>query len=300
MEKYTYFLNPYLKVLNFTHIDLDGAVSAIVLKQVYNIINVRMINYNKKEQEALDYARNNIADYDCIIFTDFCPNKTTSVKDFQDLGKPVLVLDHHTTAKECLNIKENVFIDENRSGAKLAYDFYKKYFKIDYLEQIVNVTDDYDRWVLKNKLSFKLNAIYWYLGFNEFINKFAFGLKFDKNDEDFLANYAKSLADEYDKLAIQNLKNGMLIIEVDHLAEISYYIQRDFNPKYLIMVWPSKLKISIRSKDIPLSFISTKVGEGGGHDRAMGYYAKNGEDFKHILDLYIKYLDEYVDINMNK
>lgn len=300
MENYTYFLNPSLRVLNFTHIDLDGAVSAIVLKQVYPAINVQMINYNQKEQEALDYARNNVNNYDCIIFTDFCPNKTTKVKDFQDLGKPVLVLDHHTTAKECLNIQENIFIDESRSGAKLTYDFYKKSFNLGHLEKIVDITDDYDRWVLKNKLSFPLNAVYWNLGFYTFIKKYQFGLKFDKNDEAFLASYAESLQDEYDMLEIQNLKHGMLISEVEHLAEISYYIRNDYKPKYLIMVWPTKLKISIRSDEIPLSLISAKVGEGGGHDRAMGYYAKNAQDFEHILDLYIKYLDEYVELNMNK
>lgn len=295
MENKNIFLDHTKKVLNFTHVDLDGVVSAIVLKNFFDNTDVQQINYNYKEDNALVYAKKHLNEYDLIIFTDFCPGKSVPLAKFQELGKPVLVLDHHATAVQWRDNEHSIFIYEKMCGAKLAYEYFKKAKNLEYLEEIVNITDDYDRWILSNKMSFPLNALYWNLGFEKFLNKFHNGeLKFDQLDLKFFENYKNSLEEEWNNLKVEKTKNGSIIYDVENQAEISYRLREDTTMKYLIMLWPSKYKLSIRSDFVDLLPISKEVGVGGGHNRAMGYYAKDNKDLLEVTSKYIETLEKHL------
>lgn len=82
------FYNPDLRILNFTHIDFDGAASAVVIKNYYKNVQTEVINYGK-EQEAYDKMTKNMGAFDAVVFTDFCP---VNIKQLQKLVSLFLCL----------------------------------------------------------------------------------------------------------------------------------------------------------------------------------------------------------------
>ena len=67
-----YFHNTKLRVLNFTHSDMDGAGAAIVLKNYFTDVITEQITYSHENTiiPRMSAHRNN---FDAVIFTDFTP-----------------------------------------------------------------------------------------------------------------------------------------------------------------------------------------------------------------------------------
>ena len=81
-----YWHNTKLKILNFTHCDMDGAAAGIVIKNYFNDVITESINYSAEYtilQKMIKYKDQ----FDAVIFTDFCPCNLTEIKAF---GKQVL------------------------------------------------------------------------------------------------------------------------------------------------------------------------------------------------------------------
>ena len=159
MEKFNFY-NRKLRILNFCHTDLDGAVSAIVIRNVFEKVITVPISYRSEINIGGKLDRN-INDVDAIIFTDFCP--TISLETVKSYGKPVLVLDHHESARKYNDPANQIYVNEIYCGAKLAYKFFEKFVNLKHLETLVEITDDYDRWILKDNRSFPLNQLFFLL-----------------------------------------------------------------------------------------------------------------------------------------
>lgn len=286
-KEYEYDMHDYLKdfnsrILNITHDDLDGAVSAIVIKNVYpNCITARTKYDGPLYREAIDQILQ--ADkYDGIIFSDFCPNDEM-IDAVHKVKKPYLVIDHHQTAK----IRDDdvfglYYVVQGRCGALLCLDYFKDVADLSLLYDLCEVTNDHDLWLRKMiPLSDDLNTLLYEYGFNRFIDKFINGLepgkKLPEDAKALLANHEHEV-DEYIAQCVQKELpyNG-------HYIECNKFnsdINKRMTPMYdwLVMVNtvggdPGTVKLEFRTKrkDINFGKFLNELGRGGGgHPAAAG------------------------------
>ena len=139
------FKNRNLRVLNCTHDDLDGAVSGIVIENVFP--NVRTVQVNYKGGTEYDNAMAeilNTADtYDAIIFSDFCPDDGL-VEAIHKVNKPYLVIDHHPTATSRDDELGVYFIKVGQCGAMDCLEYFSPIADLSHLKTLCEVTNDHD------------------------------------------------------------------------------------------------------------------------------------------------------------
>lgn len=283
-----YWHNTKLKILNFTHCDMDGAAAGIVIKNYFNEVLTEQINYSSENtilQRMIKYKDK----FDAVIFTDFCPSNLTEIKAF---GKPVLVLDHHESAVKNNNPKEFIYVCPGHCGAKLALTYFNHDDCLKHLEEFIEIVNDFDLYILKDPRSKHFNSLYWDMGFNWFINRFYTGdLELSKSEKAFLVRKQKDFKNYYDGLEISELKNGGVFCYSDkYISEITDALKAE-GYKWMIIYRSGFL--SIRSADdsgIDLVEVAKIVGKGGGHEHAIGIPQE-----KDKLDELIAKVDESVD-----
>ena len=291
MEKFNFY-NRKLRILNFCHTDLDGAVSAIVIRNVFEKVITVPISYRSEINIGGKLDRN-INDVDAIIFTDFCP--TISLETVKSYGKPVLVLDHHESARKYNDPANQIYVNEIYCGAKLAYKFFEKFVNLKHLETLVELTDDYDRWILKDNRSFPLNQLFWANeSIVDFIDRFNDGnINLSDAEKKFLIETKKKISAFIDKLEIMELPNdGVLSTCSEYLGEVSYELQKK-RYKWICMFNPKTENLSMRSRDNNLNLIDvTKMlGIGGGHSKAVGIPCA-AKDLKTVIAKSIKIVSD--------
>lgn len=275
------FKDPNLKILNFTHVDFDGMVSAIVMKNYYSNIEVYQINYGK-ERESLDIALSKRDSIDAIVFTDFTPN---NLGMFQKIGKPVLVLDHHESVLAMNDPQNDVFISTKYCGALMVYKYFNVENKLSHLEELVKIANDFDMWILKDVRSMFFNAMAFEMGFNWFVNRFINGnIDLYPEEKLFLKNYQKDYKKFYDELPLSELSNNGAFVEVNkYLAEVSRDLRKD-GYEWLIMKHGKGLSLRSNRDDLDLTQVAKILGKGGGHKKAIGMsITKNMRD--EIIDI---------------
>lgn len=277
------FLNPELRVLNYTHVDMDGVGSYIVLRNYYKKCDVQLINYNQ-ETKITNYIEQNKGEFDVIIFSDFTPINLKTIKDY---GYPVLVLDHHESAKHFHNPDENVFIDVLRSGTKLCYDFYKRSADLSKLEELVEIINDYDLMLLKNNKSKFFNQLYWRYGFNWFADRFEHGkIELYQEEKDFLVRHSNEFKEFFSKLEVSDLdNNGVFVSTSKFLGDLDIKL-RELGYQYMIIYRGDKYSIRANNDKINLVEVCKTLGKGGGHKQAVGIFYKFDEEFiRNIISL---------------
>lgn len=272
--------NRQLRVLNLTHNDLDGAVSGIVVKNVYpNAIRIKT-NYPGTGDYQNGCAAISSLDYDCILFTDFCPDEHM-VDLIHARNKPFLVIDHHQTALGHDDEDGQYIVTPGKCGALLTFDFFSKIADLSHLRTLCEVTNDHDLWIRQLvPLSDNLNTLLYEYGYFTFCEKFKYGLDRYNLPADsmvILANHDK----EVDK--------HMFRCNQHKLPYNGYYIETDrFNSDIVLRLlehydWlvlsgteestPGMTKLSFRTnrKDINLGKTLQELGRGGGgHPGAAG------------------------------
>lgn len=274
------FYNPMLRILNFTHVDLDGAVSAIVIKNYYNDVIVEKTNYGK-EQQIYDSVLKHQNQIDAIIFTDFTP---VNLKQIQDLGKPVLLLDHHESASKFNDPRNNIYISSKYCGAMLAWKFFSIKKDLSFLEELVKLTNDFDMFILKDKRSLPFNELFWDMGFHWFIRRFKNGnTTLYKEEKDFILDYIEDFKKKYDELPLSNLPNGGCFYKCEkYIAEMSHRLALD-GYKYQIIYYRNNL--SLRSVEgIDLTLVCNQIGRGGGHKQSAGITLAPSDDIKDLVN----------------
>lgn len=274
--------NRATRVLNITHDDLDGAVSAIVVRNVYkNCITVKT-NYSGQIYRDAITAIMNSSEYEAIVFSDFCPDDTM-VSAICNVRKPYLVIDHHQTA----NVRDDVvygeyYVKPGRCGALLCYDYFKDFANLDHLYQLCLVTNDHDLWLRKMiPISDDLNTLLFEYGYDTFIEKFYYGLEPDgtlpSDSKAILANHTHEVDDYIATCYQKDLPYNGHYIECE---KFNSDINLRMTPMYdwLVMagtegVDPGMTKLSFRTRrtDINIGKVLKDLGRGGGgHPAAAG------------------------------
>lgn len=142
----------------FHHNDNDGKAAASVL---YNYFKIK--GYELAEDNFISINYNNsipstdlIEENDTVFIVDYSFTNNT-VNILYDISKKVngnvYWYDHHKTSLDVLDkviedqICKNVIIDMNRSGARIVYDEYFGLLSIGYMDKIIDLVDDHDRWI---------------------------------------------------------------------------------------------------------------------------------------------------------
>ncbi len=113
----------------FTHTDLDGAVSNILMCHYANILgysySTELCSYEDVDETIMGYL--NSYDYDhnsLIIITDICPSLGV-VEKLESLPNKKILIDHHQTAEDI--VKEHDYswlnVSEGDSGAMLCHRY---------------------------------------------------------------------------------------------------------------------------------------------------------------------------------
>ena len=263
-----YFLNSKLRILNFTHTDMDGAVSNIVIRNYFKNVITQTMTY-EHENEILPKMIKDRDKFDAVIFTDFCPVNLSQIQAF---GKPVLVLDHHESAMKFNDPNKQVYICTKFCGAKLAYEFFNHDDCIKHLKDICDVTNDYDLYLLQDPRSKAFNSLFWKMGFPWFVERFFTGdTDLSKSEKLYLLRRQKEFKELYDNLPIQELSNKGVVCESEQfLGDICDALRNDGYDWCIIYRLGN---LSVRSSDdsgINLVRVAEKLGKGGGHFHAIG------------------------------
>lgn len=300
--------NPSVKVLNVTHTDLDGCVSAIVMKNTFGNTTVIQGNYTgtKEYDQCIEGIKANAPQCDIIVFTDFCPD-AGMMKVVHETGKPFLILDHHKTAINMVDQTDphGVFVfDTNKCGALLSHDYMSKFANLSHLDLLCKVTDDHDRWLRKMiPLSDELNTLFAEYGFDTFLDKFKDGMSddaFTESDRKVIGDHNSRVMDYFDHTVKSDLPhNGILIHLVPDETGNTY--QSDLNVllqnKYDWIVFytdPDEVggqaKLSFRSSmpDIDLGATLQSMGRGGGGHPGAGGQSLPPEDVDEFIKQFVQ------------
>lgn len=275
------FKNRNLRVLNCTHDDLDGAVSGIVIENVFP--NVRTVQVNYKGGTEYDNAMAeilNTADtYDAIIFSDFCPDDGL-VESIHKVNKPYLVIDHHPTATSRDDELGVYFIKVGQCGAMDCLEYFSPIADLSHLKTLCEVTNDHDLWFRKMvPLSDQLNNLYYEYGAANFMDKYRNGMdgyKLPAEDLALLADHDRQV-DEYMATCPQKElpHNGYYIKCDKYNSDINLRLTDKYD--WLVMdggeTTPGITKLSFRTKlkNLDLGQTLKALGRGGGgHPGAAG------------------------------
>lgn len=314
------------RILNITHIDLDGIVSTINLKNYFRDVFYVQTNYDKIN----DYFRN-------VIFKDNCSFKNPdfifvtdiSIEDevlleAEKRGIKVIVLDHHETAYG-LNKYENCYVDEGDvlSGAGVVLQFIKELgYKDAKLDKLNEIANDYDLFLFKKKpelrkftikgkkrsLAEMLNTLYFNVGFEKegFVERWMDGWQqgFTKFEIDLIKNEQED-ANTFMKTVIGNpsievklAENKYLILKSHHIMSMAEYYLDEKGLDLVIFYDPKRQKFSGRVNDNAkinigkiFKLLNNKyefISNGGGHEKAGGGNMKSNEHLETFVDSVVK------------
>ena len=310
----------------FTHNDLDGWGNIFILEQLFpkKECDCEICNYDNINEKIIDFIikfKNGYnQEYNYVFIADIGINEEVA-KRIDEINKDkdyiieILLFDHHKTS-EYLNKYDWVTFDINKCGTKIFFEsnFIQKYInnylylsneKINKIEKVVNIIDNYDlwKWVDKNNpyhnSSYELNLLFWHLGTEEL--SFLFNLLFQSksNEDDSLIRKVNTVIhtlkveqQNYIKKKIEKIKNNLNVktdkndykfIQINaeqHISELGNEILKEFNEIDYVEIYNydivnKKIKISLRSmkENVDVSKIA-KIYNGGGHKHSSGYEIK--------------------------
>ena len=276
------------KIICWTHYDLDGVISYLVLRWTLGKkIPYKTSTPRKFREDFTKWLVNhNISDYDQIFITDLDVGEH---KDLIDKSN-VFIIDHHETHEKNMDYKQAVsIIKKYKSAAELAYKAFKKLYNIklsDAQKKLIILASDYDSYTLQIPESKKLDCVFWNTNksFDSFIRNFSkgfYGFSLEQENiiklhEQKIKRIKDSMNVFYGKIKIQNQEQKVYATFANYNDnEISDILLNDFNADIAIVVNSKSNHISFRrpknnKTNINLSILAEKLTNGGGHEYASG------------------------------
>lgn len=147
------------KIFVFSHYDLDGVVSYMVVKWFYGRhIPVKFTSPQDFRKDFIAWSKEHFEDYDRVYILDM---DVSGCEDLIDYSKFVII-DHHTTTHttEYKNAKAAVKVCP--SAALLTYKVFSKLPGANYTKEqkaMVVLANDYDSYTLEIPQSYELNVV---------------------------------------------------------------------------------------------------------------------------------------------
>lgn len=279
------------KILNFTHVDMDGIGANIALsKRLSNVIKIE-VNYHDIDDRI---RRFNLNEYDAVIFTDICPaNSLDYLKDF----KNIIILDHHDTALDCHNVDNNVFVYNGISGSKLTHEFIKSMFGESHytkeIQDLIDIINDYDLWIHANPKSNYFNWLYNKYKSDGFKSRFISGeTKLLHEEKVYIQNQAELISKAFNNLELFDFEkvNGAMFFASDYINDLSEMVLNKHKYDFILIVNPTNLSSSIRSVgEFYTGDMLKALGIGGGHKHAGGFRCVDEPSLKRNTEMIEEY-----------
>lgn len=271
------------KIQIFTHLDLDGVVSYLVLCWLYGRkLDVIGTTPMKLEQDYEKLIQSN-KQYDKLYFLDLDVSKIGEKID----NKNVIILDHHKT--NLYPFKNAIArIYNETSCAKLIYDtFFKNSEKKLSAAQktLIALADDWDSNKKETPLSEGLNIVYHSMSnkFNSFVEDYYKGFEpFDKFKQNTILLYKKHRKEYLDKLEpfIGDIEFESVPLKVGavfcnkFVQECCDHLFQQYNVDVSIAVLIEQKRIAVRrhpnNDKVDVSKFVQRIASGGGHEAAAG------------------------------
>lgn len=275
-----------MKIHCFTHWDVDGLVSYLVLRWFLKIpITYTTTQAKKFKTDWEAWVRNNdIESYDRVYILDLDIAEHVDIIDYNN----VFVIDHHRSNNlECKNCTGA--IKEYSSAAKLCYKLFSKMSPdveiTDAQKKLIILADDYDSYTLQIPESMKLNIVFWntnkafetlqkqlIMGFHGFTHQQEniIKLHYDK-----LKKIESSLNVYTGKINIQGQIRYVCATFSDTMTnDIADILKDKYNADISIIVNPKINHVSFRRpkhiKNLDVSILAKTLTDGGGHEYAAG------------------------------
>lgn len=286
-------------VLSISHNDLDGAVSQIVLGHIFADITYLNTSFYKIDEvlESVDYDR-----YDFVFVTDINPER----KENLDLSEKIILIDHHGSAIDAHDPHKMHFVMPGKCAALRTKIFVEKYYgvKLDHLDEIVRLTNDYDMWELKDPKSKQLNDVMFYLYRpKKFRDNFFDGrTTFTENEITWLDQREIEFKRLYESLTVFDFEkiNGCIAQSREFINEICDKLMKEEGYNIIFCRNPSHGRVSIRhnwpESELDMGTILKNKGWGGGHSASCGMFVDDIDDFKNKVAI----LEEEISIKFPK
>lgn len=267
--------------LLFTHIDLDGYGSRIMVQRAYPTIEIKHVDYGF---DLLPENRKLMAEADMIIFTDISISRETAelLELTRQSGKKLLLLDHHQSAYDNLHDLgyDWIKIDQSKSGALLAYEYFSSTHpnELEGYENLAKYISDYDLWE-HNYPESKMLQFLWSRDYEYFTERFFKNpvVEFSFGEQAIIAESMQALEDSYSEamnsLSVHQDNEGLtfgLIKSIGLLSSLAAdrIMKENLDLEYLVIM-NKKGSLSLRSLHYEVRKIAEALG-GGGHALASG------------------------------
>jgi oligoribonuclease NrnB/cAMP/cGMP phosphodiesterase (DHH superfamily) len=296
-------------IINITHDDLDGFLSAYLVKHAfegekfkYISSSVHDVDNNVKKYIIEEHDPNNL-----YFITDL--SVSNEVADLLDAYNNVTLLDHHITASH-LKDRKWAYLDLQGkvSASELTYRYlinkattpeYENKYK-----EVAKIATDYDLWIKKIPKSDALNNLLYATSFKRLFDNSDKYFKICRNGNNYNLNftnigrhvimlyeeskdaYISSAISRTKIVTIKNMKVGLVFAE-NHISQLGNEIIDKLDADIVCILNAKNQAVSFRSKkDIDVSKLAQALG-GGGHKNASGC----GFSFAPIVDTLIKEIE---------
>lgn len=274
------------KIMCFTHWDLDGVVSYLVLRWTFPNATVECQPTRVQDFRGVFtkwLSANNLEDYDKVFILDLGIYNDKDLIDHEN----VFIVDHHPGHDNTTYTKAKSIIKEYGSACKLAYKAFGKLYNIkltDAQKKLIALADDFDSYRLTVPESAQLDIVFWDSDdkFDSFTKSFLGGFHgFNVQQQNLINLRALKLQKIKDELAVYA---GVVKIQgkeryvcsafasqcINNVADI---LLKDYNAEVALVVNTKTDHISYRRKhdsDVDLSELATKLANGAGHAYSSG------------------------------
>lgn len=274
--------------LGLTHRDTDGCICAILLKKAYPDIKIISGTYRNISDYFEEHSKKA---YDKIFITDISLDE----KRFPDLANDerIHLIDHHPGSAN--SVIKNKLHSIKYAGCTLTFAYLRNTLGIDFsndkkIIELVKYGNDYDLWEHNFKTSKLLNRIYYYLGFNKFMDRFKDGFDgFNETEQKFLNNHQNYINDLFQNINHVKLNDyTIMAIISEEIDEVAEYLLTSNTGIDTIFIYNMKLKtLSMRGKykGVDYGKFLTQFG-GGGHKEAAAVRIEKETDMEAVLDAY--------------
>ena len=260
---------------------LDGHGCQMLMEKNFN--DVFTVKLSPGDTNAYVKALNT-EDFDVIIFADL------STKDVGFLNKPnVVLVDHHSTAKELHNPLNNIFVYEDECGTYLLHKLIEciKQKQNNKLNDLVNVINDYDMWRLQDARSTALQALFYHVGEEKFTERFwDFKVKFNEEEVkwwDDTLTHRQKVYSELEIFQAEGSKVGF-IFQTEFSNEYCDMALDDADIDVIVFIKPGVGSVRTKRRDINVGQMLEDLGIGGGHPQAGGFRYNNDDAIRKCVE----------------
>lgn len=275
------------KIHIFTHHDLDGICSLLILTWAFADKEISFTTINSPHSFAKEYkewvSKTPIKNFSKVFITDLSllPEDINLIDN-----KNTLIFDHHKSSLSLKFKHANSLIKDFTSCSLLLYKTFKNTLHLTEEQKIlVALVDDYDSYTLNHSLSKKLNTLFWNMystKVNQFLIDFENGFKsFTDVQKNILINAEAKLSSQLNNLklyetflTIQGQKCKFISTFAETcINEVSDYIFNKYKPDVVSIVNIKNERVSFRRKkdiNIDMSILAKQLCNGGGHAAAAG------------------------------